>query len=1018
MDFRNMRLVLFLILNWLRPVKRGWRIISLLKTVIAFVVLFVPISLSIALAQTDDDEVFKADLQKVETLIDNQTEAFSLLQEQFTANEIVEFETVQDDIANRRKILTDAIDTWTVKKDLLTAVLSDVSAKGEDNTSILDDGKLDAPSSDTATSIVRQPDEKKQSVSSDAINTGMSADNGAKGHTDGVTHGLVEQSKQRLAVVRRSVFSLENLRRDLDRLSVNIADRAMREQLQAGIDSRRAKLTALTRSIEQADAEEMSLLDQREELRSLKNKALSVIEPLKEKRDRLQADLERLGPEPEEGEPAETDEIKEERLRLESALAAEDALILQSDLNLAETDRLLAQITAARRDLFYRQILARGMTPFSPDVIQSAIRNLKGIAVKIEKDWRIWRANAAYSGGELRAYGIIGLSFLFGFLIFVPARRWIVRQVLNGLQQAEPTPGRRAWAAVLRIIARAVPGAIAGLIIFEALKSQGIIDATTRQLAQSLWGAMLGLLMIEAGTTAILSPSVPGWRLIPLEKASGQFVKYLMLGIVFVFFIDRVLTAGVGIFGGSQELALEQSAISAFLIGIATILICKKNVWLIVEQRRQEFSSELITLGRNIRTVMFGIGIFIVISVSFGYVALGHFIATRVVIIGGLVIVGLFIRLITREALRSLDSSFTETKKKVKDESDGERLLFFWIGAFIDLLIILALLPPMAIAVGFEWVDVRDVITNAFFGFKVGSVSISLAKLLSAATLLIVILGVTRFIQRTGEKTFFPRTRLDVGVQNSLKTLIGYVGLIIAVISSISVLGFNLSNLAIIAGALSVGIGFGLQSIVNNFVSGLILLFERPIKVGDWIVVASGEGTVKRISVRSTEIETWDRSSIIVPNSELISSSVTNWTLKDRMTRVTIPIGVSYDSDPKKVIAIFEKVISENFRVLSFPEPFVFFAGFGDSSLDFELRVYVSQTAERLPVQNEIRIAAFQALTDEGIEIPFPQRDLHLRSTPQRLSDENASDIYEKANVSEDQIAAASLAKDKSNAAE
>ncbi|MEL7029010.1 MAG: mechanosensitive ion channel domain-containing protein, partial [Pseudomonadota bacterium] len=187
------------------------------------------------------------------------------------------------------------------------------------------------------------------------------------------------------------------------------------------------------------------------------------------------------------------------------------------------------------------------------------------------------------------------------------------------------------------------------------------------------------------------------------------------------------------------------------------------------------------------------------------------------------------------------------------------------------------------------------------------------------------------------------------------------------------------SNLAIIAGALSVGIGFGLQSIVNNFVSGLILLFERPIKVGDWIVTNSGEGLVKRISVRSTEIETFDRSSIIVPNAELISAAVTNWTYKDKIGRVIVPVGVTYDADPAEVIEILEKVARDLPVVLDYPAPFVYFDEFGDSSLNFQLRAYIRDINSSLSARTQIRVGIFNALKEAGIEIPFPQRDLHVK---------------------------------------
>ena len=223
---------------------------------------------------------------------------------------------------------------------------------------------------------------------------------------------------------------------------------------------------------------------------------------------------------------------------------------------------------------------------------------------------------------------------------------------------------------------------------------------------------------------------------------------------------------------------------------------------------------------------------------------------------------------------------------------------------------------------------------------------------------------------------FFGRQIGDRGAQ-----IVTCTGLVIAFITGVSMLGFDLSSLAIIAGALSVGIGFGLQSIVNNFVSGLILLFERPIKVGDWVVTSSGEGIVKKISVRSTEIETFERSSILVPNSELIANSVTNWTHKNRLGRVNIPVGVSYNEDPDRIIELLQSIPAKLDDVLEVPEPQVLFMGFGDSSLDFELRVFIADVQKSIITRSKVRVEIFKLFRDENVEIPFPQRDLHIRSS-------------------------------------
>jgi len=223
-----------------------------------------------------------------------------------------------------------------------------------------------------------------------------------------------------------------------------------------------------------------------------------------------------------------------------------------------------------------------------------------------------------------------------------------------------------------------------------------------------------------------------------------------------------------------------------------------------------------------------------------------------------------------------------------------------------------------------------------------------------------------------------PQTHLEPGVRHSLAAGFGYVGIVIAAVDGITVLGVDLSNLAIIAGALSVGIGFGLQNIVNNFVSGLILLIERPIKVGDWVEVGGNVGIVKRISVRSTEIETFQRAAVIVPNAEFLSASVTNWTHKDRSGRIEILIGVAYGTDTGLVRDTLLGLAAAHEEVLVTPGPIVLFNDFGASSLDFELRCYTANVMRRRAIASELRYVIEAAFRAAGIEIPFPQRVVHM----------------------------------------
>jgi small-conductance mechanosensitive channel len=232
-------------------------------------------------------------------------------------------------------------------------------------------------------------------------------------------------------------------------------------------------------------------------------------------------------------------------------------------------------------------------------------------------------------------------------------------------------------------------------------------------------------------------------------------------------------------------------------------------------------------------------------------------------------------------------------------------------------------------------------------------------------------------------------TNMGQGARDAVVTITGYIMFVIALLAGLSAAGFDFGNVAIVAGALSVGIGFGLQNIVNNFVSGLILLFERPVRKGDWIAVGATEGIVKEIQIRSTRIQTFDRSDVIVPNSELISNQVTNWVLSNRSGRAIIPVGVAYGTDTEKVRNVLLAIAEENENVNKtgvFPKPVVLFRAFGESSLDFELRVFLRDIDNRLSVISELNFAIDKAFREEGIEIPFPQRDLHVKSLPENLA--------------------------------
>ncbi len=265
--------------------------------------------------------------------------------------------------------------------------------------------------------------------------------------------------------------------------------------------------------------------------------------------------------------------------------------------------------------------------------------------------------------------------------------------------------------------------------------------------------------------------------------------------------------------------------------------------------------------------------------------------------------------------------------------------------------------------------------------FYLGQLAVTPGVLVKAFLFLLLLILLTRVSGRLVRSKVLDYTPLDEGQKFALQKGIAYSIFAIGLMVGLQSAGVDLSSLTIVGGAIGIGVGLGLQTIAKNFVSGLILLLERPIKVGDRVQVEALQGDVIHIGSRGTWVRTNDNVVIIVPNSEFIEHRVTNWTANDRRVRISIPLGVSYGSDPQEVRAVLMDVALRHPDVLNSPAPDVIFIAFGDSSLDFELRIWTKKQVQTPKIiSSDLYFAIFQAFRENGIEIPFPQRDLHLKS--------------------------------------
>ncbi len=707
--------------------------------------------------------------------------------------------------------------------------------------------------------------------------------------------------------------------------------------------------------------------------------------------------LDALGPAPADDQPPEEDSVTQRRFKLEEQFAIFRGQQNQTKLTLARADQLQTLISKRLREQRALELLARGPSPLSGSVLLGASPYLlETLRQLTEAPLEKWSPVLARDDLSQAPRGPL-LALLSAFVLLWPVRRLLLRRYVRDKVMVQPSFALKTLTAIMVGLARGVlPAMISGapLLVLLNIEQQKGIAASMLEMTL---GGVTFVLLVSGLARATLAPfSATGWRMTRLTHNSSsrlyrRIVALSWAAAIFMF-IETLARRHLEI---PTDLSIFYDFVADTVIAVFVLSLLPARLWrdrakLLEEQEVNGVNRPAIGIG--IGTIIRGLvaitALTIPVASVLGYANLSDFLTTNLfqtgVVLGLTIILHGLARDVTRVILErgSLSSSPAPGSDQA-DNDAGSGILHFWLVVAFDLLLVTGLAVILLTIWGVAWKDMTGWFVTLANGIKIGSFTFSFTDLLAAILVFSIILIATRGLQRLLENRIFPKTRLDMGVRNSLKTATGYTGLVIAVMLAISTVGLDLSNIAIIAGALSVGIGFGLQDVVNNFVSGLILLIERPVKVGDWIVVDTHEGYVKRINVRATEIQTFQRSSVIIPNSVLLSSALVNWTHKDTFARVDIPIGVAYGSDITLVRELLLDCARKNPKANPRPEPFVLFRDFGASSLDFELRFFISHAEEVFRVASEIRFAIDKTFRENNVEIPFPQTDVHVRSMMQ-----------------------------------
>ncbi|SMP09955.1 DUF3772 domain-containing protein [Shimia sagamensis] len=686
----------------------------------------------------------------------------------------------------------------------------------------------------------------------------------------------------------------------------------------------------------------------------------------------LEAQLERLGPVPEGGE---AEDVANERRQLELSLSEATAPVRRADLALTEAGELIRSIDVLLRERQTQILLEPGPFPLKPELWGPALRELtetfRLVALEFQTGWVHEKQR-----NELRSSLPRMLFFLaIALILLTRGMRWTDR-VLQGMIRDRHHLSATRWIAVFLLSYGQVVLPMLGVLAFSkavyatdlpGLRGDVVLSILPLMTFELLTARWLGERVFSRNDRPLLLVNLTETEKRKGRRASTVLGAMLALSSLFV----ELARYESWTLGTESVVFFVITVTAAYFLGLLGRLVTRHAGSMRAEEEGPLTAvGQLVSLLGRYTVVVSVIGsVLATIGLTRGASYL-VFSSTRTVFLVAFLLV----------AQRVIQKIFSALSGR-DDEDSPLAAVLAGIG------IVILSLPVFLMSWGAQVSDLHQIWRNIADGLTFGDLVLSPETILLLVVVYAFGHGVTRLSQSFLRDNILPKTSLDSGGQTAVVSGAGYIGIFLAALIALSVAGINLGNIALFAGALSVGIGFGLQNIVSNFVSGIILLIERPVSEGDWIDVNGQMGYVRDISVRSTRIETFDRTDVVIPNSDLIAGTVTNYTRGNTVGRVIVPVGVAYGTDTRWVEGILREIAESHPMVLANPAPSVVFQGFGADSLDFEIRAILRDVNWMLTVKSDLNHEIARRFVAEGIEIPFAQRDLWLRN-PEALRGE------------------------------